>query len=148
MRVPGPRSLAALLLVAAGPLAGQVITHIDLERLRARAVRVPVIVQSGKAAADTLRRDVDSLRLRPGQVLVAELRDTSHRFLPLLLLAADPRGARPLALRPYVQATPLEFTGTAFRGAVALGLMDTLQPDRVVTLPTRSGSISPPRPAT
>jgi hypothetical protein len=130
------RSLAlALLCSAARPLAGQVVTRADLERLRATAVRVPVILQAGKATADTLRRDVDSLRLTPTQVLVAELRDTSHRFLPFLFLAADPHAARPLALRAYVEGGPLEFTGTAFRGSVALGLVDTLQPGRTVTLP-------------
>jgi hypothetical protein len=130
------RSLAlALLCSAARPLAGQVVTRADLERLRATAVRVPLILQAGKATADTLRRDVDSLRLRPTQVLVAELRDTSHRFLPFLFLAADPHAARPLALRAYVEGGPLEFTGTAFRGSVVLGLVDTLQPGRTVTLP-------------
>jgi hypothetical protein len=124
-----------LLCTIACPLAGQVVTRADLERLRATAVRVPVILQAGKATADTLRRDVDSLRLRPTQVVVAELRDTSHRFLPFLFLAADPHAARPLALRPYVVSGPLEYTGTTFRGSVALGLVDTLQPDRTVTLP-------------
>ncbi len=128
-------SIALSLSTAARPLAGQVVTHADLERLRATAVRVPVILQAGKTAADTLRGDVDSLRLRPTQVLVAELRDTSHRYLPILFLAADPHAARPLALRPYVEGTPLEYTGTAFRGSIALGLVDTLQPDRTVTLP-------------
>jgi hypothetical protein len=149
---PAGRSLAlALLCSAARPLAGQVVTRADLERLRATAVRVPVILQAGKATADTLRRDVDSLRLRPTQVLVAELRDTSHRFLPFLFLAADPHAARPLALRPYVEGAPLEFTGAAFRGSVALGLLDTLQPDRTVTLPVpiwfhlsaEAGEVSP-----
>ena len=125
----------ALLCTAVRPLAGQVVTRADLERLRASAVRVPVILQAGKAVADTLRRDVVSLRLQPTQVLVAELRDTSQRYLPFLFLAAQPRAARPLALRAYVQGSPLEFTGTAFRGSVALGLVDTLQPDRTVTLP-------------
>jgi hypothetical protein len=130
------RVLAGILCAsAARPLAGQVVTHADLERLRARAVRIPVILQAGKPNADTLRPDVDSLRLRPGQVLVAELQDTSQRFLPFLFLAADPHAARPLALRPYVEGAPLEFTGAAFRGSVALGLVDTLQPDRAVTLP-------------
>jgi hypothetical protein len=129
------RSLAlALLCSAARPLAGQVVTRADLERLRAVAVRVPIILQAGKATADTLRRDVDSLRLKPSQVLVAELPDTSHRYLPFLFLAADPHAARPLALRAYVEGGPLEFTGTAFRGSVALGLVDTLQPGRTVTL--------------
>jgi hypothetical protein len=125
----------ALLCTAVRPLAGQVVTRADLERLRATAVRVPVILQAGKATADTLRRDVDSLRLRPTQVLVAELRDTSHRFLPFLFLAADPHAARPLALRPYIEGAPLEYSGATFRGSVALGLLDTLQPDRTVTLP-------------
>jgi hypothetical protein len=130
------RSLAlALLCSAARPLAGQVVTRADLERLRAAAVRVPIILQAGKATTDTLRRDVDSLRLKPTQVLVAELPDTSHRFLPFLFLAVDPHAARPLALRAYVEGGPLEFTGTAFRGSVALGLVDTLQPGRTVTLP-------------
>jgi len=130
------RSLALVLLsTAARSLAGQVVTRADLEKLRATAIRVPVILQAGKATADTLRRDVDSLRLKPTQILVAELPDTSHRFLPLLILAAQPHAARPLALRPYVEGSPLEFTGTAFRGSVALGLVDTLQPDRTVTLP-------------
>ena len=130
------RSLALVLLcTAARPLAGQVVTRADLERLRATAVRVPVILQAGKATADTLRRDVDSLRLRPTQVLVAELPDTSLRFLPFLFLAADPHAARPLALRPYVEGAPLEYTGTTFRGSIVLGLVDTLQPDRTVTLP-------------
>jgi len=146
------RSLAlALLCMAARPLAGQVVTRADLERLRATAVRVPVILQAGKATADTLRRDVHSLRLKPTQVLVAELRDTSRRFLPFLFLAADPHGARPLALRPYVEGTPLEYTGTIFRGSVALGLVDTLQPGRTVTLPVpiwfhlsaEAGAVSP-----
>ena len=133
---PAGRSLAlALLCSAARPLAGQVVTRADLERLRAAAVRVPIILQAGKATTDTLRRDVDSLRLKPMQVLVAELRDTSHRFLPFLFLAADPHASRPLALRAYVEGGPLEFTGTAFRGSVALGLVDTLQPGRTVTLP-------------
>ena len=133
--LPGWRSLAVALLGAAPTLAGQVVTHADLERLRAHAVRVPVIVQAGKAAADTVPPDVDSVRLRPNQLLIAELPDTSRRFLPFLILAADPRGARPLALRPYVEGTPLEFTGTLFRGSVALGLVDTLLPERAVPLP-------------
>ena len=125
----------ALLSTAARPLAGQVVTRADLDRLRAAAIRVPVILQAGTAVADTLRRDVDSLRLKPTQVLVAELPDTSHRFLPFLFLAAQPHASRPLALRPYVDGSPLEFTGTTFRGSVALGLVDTLQPGRTVTLP-------------
>jgi hypothetical protein len=145
------RSLALVLLCTAAPLAGQVVTRADLERLRATAVRVPVILQAGKATADTLRRDVDSLRLRPTQVLVAELRDTSQRFLPFLFLAADPHSARPLALRAYVEGGPLEFTGTAFRGSVTLGLVDTVQPGRTVTLPVpiwfhlsaEAGEVSP-----
>ncbi len=130
------RLFAVAALIATGrPVSGQVVSRADLERLRAHAVRVPVIVQAGKVTPDTLRPDIDSLRLHPTQVVVAELRDTSHRFLPFLLLAADPHAARALALRPYVEGAPLEFTGTAFRGSVALGLVDTLQPDRAVTLP-------------
>ncbi|HET9710028.1 MAG TPA: hypothetical protein VFP39_17125 [Gemmatimonadales bacterium] len=133
---PAGRSLLlALLCTAAPPLAGQVVTRADLERLRATAVRVPVILQAGKPTADTLRPDVTSLRLGPTQVLVAELRDTSHRFLPFLFLAADPHANQPLALRPYVESTALEYTGTTFRGSVALGLVDTLQPARTATLP-------------
>ena len=136
MRRPPAAWLALVLLcIVARTVPGQVVTRGDLERLRARAVRAPVLVQVGKAAADTLRPEVDSLRLRPGQILVAELRDTSHRFLPLLFLAVDPHASRPLALRPYVEGAPLEFTGTTFRGSIALGLVDTLQPDRTVTLP-------------
>lgn len=128
-------SLALALLSTVGrPLAGQVVTRADLERLRAQAVRIPLIVQAGKEHADTLRPEVNSLLLRPGQVLVAQLQDTSQRFLPLLLITADPRTSRPLALRPYVDGVALEFTGTTFRGSVALGLVDTLQPDRSVTL--------------
>ena len=123
-----------LLLTAWRTAAGQVVSHADLARLRAQAVRIPVIVQAGKAHADTLRPEVDSFRLHPGQVLVAELQDTSHRFLPLLLLTADPGASRTLALRPYVEGAALEFTGIAFRGSVALGLVDTLHPDRAVTL--------------
>ena len=126
--------MVVLLLPAARTAAGQVVSQVDLTRLRAQAVRIPLIVQAGKAHADTLRPEVDSFRLRPGQVLVAELQDTSHRFLPFLLLTADPGASRPLALRPYVEGAPLEFTGTTFRGSVALGLVDTLQPDRTVTL--------------
>lgn len=130
------QSLALVLVCTARSLSGQVVTRADLERLRAHALRVPVIVQAGKAHADTLRPDVDSVRLRPTQVLVAELQDTSHRFLPFLLLTVDPQASRPLALRPYVEGSALEYTGNAFRGSVALGLVDTLQPGRAVTLPT------------
>ncbi|HET7378957.1 MAG TPA: hypothetical protein VFJ24_02850 [Gaiellales bacterium] len=145
------RTLAVVLVSTARPLAGQVVSHTDLERMRAQAVRVPIIVQAGKAAADTLRPDIDSVRLRPNQVLVAELPDTSHRFLPFLFLAVDPGAARPLALRPYIEGAPLEFTGAAFRGSVALGLVDTLHPDRAVTLPVpiwfhlsaEAGDVSP-----
>lgn len=149
----GRGAFVAVLLLAAGrTAAGQVVSRADLARLRAQAVRVPVIVQAGKQHADTLRPEVDSLRLRPGQVLVAQLQDTSHRFLPFLFLTTDPAGSRPLALRPYVEGAALEFTGTAFRGSVALGLVDTLQPDRAVTLPApiwfhlsaEAGDVSPP----
>jgi hypothetical protein len=150
---PGWGSFVAVLLLTAGrTAAGQVVSRADLARLRAQAVRLPVIVQAGREHADTLRPEVDSLRLRPGQVLVAQLQDTSHRFLPFLFLTTDPGGSRPLALRPYVEAAPLEFTGTAFRGSVALGLIDTLQPDRAVTLTApiwfhlsaEAGEVSPP----
>jgi hypothetical protein len=149
----GWQSLVAVLLLTAGrTAAGQVVSRADLARLRAQAVRLPVIVQTGKQHADTLRPEVDSLRLRPGQMLVAQLQDTSHRYLPILFLVADPRASRPLALRPYVEAAALEFTGALFRGSVALGLVDTLQPDRAVTLPApiwfhlsaEAGDVSPP----
>jgi len=43
---------------------------------------------------------------------------------------------RALALRPYVEGEPLEFTGAAFRGTVSLALVDTLQPDRADSLAT------------
>ena len=149
----GWQSFVVVLLLTAGrTAAGQVVSRADLARLRAQAVRIPVIVQAGKDHADTLRPEVDSLRLRPGQVLVAQLQDTSHRYLPFLLLVADPRAGRPLALRPYVEGAALEFTGALFRGSVALGLVDTLQPDRAVTLPApiwfhlsaEAGDVSPP----
>ena len=151
-KVGGWRWAAVTLWCATRPsLAGQVVTRADLERLRARAVRIPVIVQAGKTVADTVRPDVDSIRLGPSQIVVAEVRDTSHRFLPLLVLAPDPHASRPLALRPYVEGAALEFTGAAFRGSVALGLVDTLQPDRAVTLPVpiwfhlsaEAGDVSP-----
>lgn len=150
LRQPGWRSLALVLFCTARTLPGQVVTRADLERLRAQAVRVPVIVQEGKASADTLRPDVDSMRLRHGQILFAELRDTSHRYLPYLFLTAS-NASRPLALRPYVEGVPLEFDGTTFRGSLALGLVDTLQPERVVTLPVpiwfhlsaEAGEVSP-----
>ena len=149
----GWQSFVVVLLLTAGrTAAGQVVSRADLARLRAQAVRIPVIVQAGKDHADTLRPEVDSLRLRPGQVLVAQLQDTSHRYLPFLLLVGDPRAGRPLALRPYVEGAALEFTGAQFRGSVALGLVDTLQPDRAVTLPApiwfhlsaEAGDVSPP----
>jgi len=136
----------ALLLAVCGAsrVAAQVISRGDLERLRRVAVRAPVVVRVAAARGDTVRPDVDSLRLLPGQVLVAELRDTGRvvvpvprgHLLPWLFVTADPRTRRALALRPFVVGDPLQYTGMAFRGSVALGLVDTLQPDRADSLPT------------
>lgn len=140
------RAIAVLLAVCASGqvAAAQVISGADLARLRRMAVRTPVLVRTDGAQGDTLRPEVDSLRLLPGQVLVAELRDTGRvvvpvpqgHLLPWLFVTADPHTRRALALRPFVAGDPLQYTGTAFRGAVTLGLVDTLQPDRADSLPT------------
>jgi hypothetical protein len=136
---------ALLLSFAVGRgAAGQVVSRADMARLRAHARTTPVVIRAGSLRADTLRSAVDSMRLLPGQVIVAEMKDSpppavppsTRRFLPLLFLTEDLHATRALALRPYVEGEPLEFTGAAFRGTVSLALVDTLQPDRTDTLTT------------
>jgi len=101
-----------------------------IARLRGDSTRPRVLTRISPGKTDTLRGRIDSLRLRPGQVIAVTLDTTSPATLPFRYLSTDSAAATTLYLRPAVEIEPLAYAGAAreFRGALHVGLEDSLDP--------------------
>src|SRR5882762_7182244 len=123
-------ALAGLL----GPVTAQqtrVIRKPEITRLRGDSTRPRVLTRVSPGRTDTLRGRIDSVRLRPGQVIAVTLDTTGPTTLPFRYLSTDSAAATTLYLRPAVEIQPLAYSGTAreFRGALHVGLEDSLHPE-------------------
>ena len=127
------RCVVLCVLALAGPLAaqqGRVIHQPVITRLRGDSTRPRVLTRISPGKTDTLRGRIDSVRLRPGQVIAVTLDTTSPATLPFRYLSTDSAAAATLYLRPAVEIEPLAYAGATheFRGALHVGLEDSLDP--------------------
>src|SRR2546428_6644595 len=101
-----------------------------ITRLLGDSTRPRVLTRISPGKTDTLRGRIDSLRLRPGQVIAVTLDTTSPATLPFRYLSTDSAAATTLYLRPAVEIEPLAYAGAAreFRGAFHAGLEVSLDP--------------------
>src|SRR2546428_1627895 len=101
-----------------------------ITRLLGDSTRPRVLTRISPARTDTLRGRIDSLRLRPGQVLAVTLDTTTPATLPFRYLSTDSAAAATLYLRPAVEIEPLGYAGAGreFRGALHVGREDSLDP--------------------
>jgi len=134
-----PTRCAALSLFALAGLLGsaaaqqtRVIHRPEITRLRGDSSHPRILTRISPGRTDTLRGRIDSLRLRPGQVIAAtvDTATTATTTLPFRYLSTDSAAAATLYLRPSVEVEPLAYAGAAreFRGTLHLGLEDSLDP--------------------
>jgi len=132
VRLIGVALVMAALVDTAAAQRPRLVRRTDLDRLRGDSTGPITRVTPG--GSDTILSRVDSLLLRPGQLLAVRISDadTAHRstravqVLPFRVLAID-RAADLLLLRPVVQVDPLEYDGASreFTGTMHVGLEDS-----------------------
>ena len=109
-----------------------------LARLRGDATRPRVLTRIAGGRTDTLKGRLDSLRLRPGEVIAVQVDSTDGKTLPFRFLSTDSAASATLYLRPAIEIEPLVYTpsSASFLGALHVGLDDSLNPAEAHTLPS------------